>query len=423
VGAAADPPRRIVVVGASTAGRSAAVELRRQGFDGEVVLVGEEPHPPYDRPQLSKQYLRGEAGVPEVVRPLRLDEAHRVDARLSTRVLRVLPQRHAVELAGGERIAYDRLLLATGVRNRRLRVPGAGLEGVHDLRDVASSDAIRAAATSARRAVVVGMGFIGCEVASSLRHLGVEVTAVEPLAAPLARVLGEPVGHAVEALHRDHGVELLLGEGVSAFEGTGRVEAVVTAGGRRLDCDLAVVGVGVEPATETVAETAMRLDDGIVVDERCRTSIEGVFAAGDVARHHLPSLGRHVRVEHWQNAIRQGEAAARGMLGAAGVYDEVHWFWSDQYDANIQYAGHHEPGDELVVRGSLEERRFAGFYLRDGRVVATVAMNMGRDVRRAMILIASRAAVDPARLRDPDVDLRTLAPSDAVTARRAGGGS
>jgi 3-phenylpropionate/trans-cinnamate dioxygenase ferredoxin reductase subunit len=399
---------RVVIVGASTAGRSAAVTLREVGYSGEVLLVGEEPHPPYDRPQLSKQYLSGEAALDDVIKPLRLTPEHGVEARLGTRALRVLPEERAVELEGGERVRYDRLLLATGVRNRRLPVPGAGLEGVLDLRDLAASERIRAAVRPGCRAVVVGMGFIGCEVAASLRRLGAEVTAVEPLAVPLERSLGEVVGRVVEGLHRDHGVDLRLGEGVVGFEGCGRVERVLTRSGRHIDCDLVVVGVGVEPAVETVAGTAVRLDDGVVVDEGCRTSVPGVFAAGDVARHHHPVAGRRIRVEHWQSAIGQGRVAARNMLGQAVVHDEIPWFWSDQYDCNLQYAGFAGPWDELAVRGSLERRAFVGFYLSEGRVVAAVAINQGRDLRRTVPLIRAGTPVDPARLADPEVDLRTL---------------
>jgi 3-phenylpropionate/trans-cinnamate dioxygenase ferredoxin reductase subunit len=399
---------RVVIVGASTAGRSAAVTLREVGYSGEVLLVGEEPHPPYDRPQLSKQYLSGEAALDDVIKPLRLTPEHGVEARLGTRALRVLPEERAVELEGGERVRYDRLLLATGVRNRRLPVPGAGLEGVLDLRDLAASERIRAAVRPGCRVVVVGMGFIGCEVAASLRRLGAEVTAVEPLAVPLERSLGEVVGRVVEGLHRDHGVDLRLGEGVVGFEGCGRVERVLTRSGRHIDCDLVVVGVGVEPAVETVAGTAVRLDDGVVVDEGCRTSVPGVFAAGDVARHHHPVAGRRIRVEHWQSAIGQGRVAARNMLGQAVVHDEIPWFWSDQYDCNLQYAGFAGPWDELAVRGSLERRAFVGFYLSEGRVVAAVAINQGRDLRRTVPLIRAGTPVDPARLADPEVDLRTL---------------
>ena len=399
---------RVVIVGASTAGRSAAVTLREGGYDGEVLLVGEEPHPPYDRPQLSKQYLSGDAALDDVIKPLRLTPEQGVEARLGTRVLRVLPEEHAVELQGGERVGYDRLLLATGVRNRRLPVPGAGLEGVLDLRDLAASERIRGAVRPGCRVVVVGMGFIGCEVAASLRRLGAVVTAVEPLAVPLERSLGAVVGRVVEGLHRDHGVDLRLREVVVGFEGGRRVERVLTRSGRHIDCDLVVVGVGVEPAVETVAGTAVRLDDGVVVDEGCRTSVPGVFAAGDVARHHHPVAGRRIRVEHWQSAIGQGRVAARNMLGQAAVHDEIPWFWSDQYDCNLQYAGFAGPWDELTVRGSLEQRAFVGFYLSEGRVVAAVAMNQGRDLRRSVPLIRAGTPVDPARLADPEVDLRTL---------------
>jgi 3-phenylpropionate/trans-cinnamate dioxygenase ferredoxin reductase subunit len=404
----------MVIVGASTAGRSAAVALRQRGYDGGVVLIGEETHPPYDRPQLSKQFLCGDASVDEVVRPLRLTPEHGVETRLGTRVMRVLPGEHAVELAGGERVGYDRLLVATGVRNRRLPVPGAGLEGVLDLRDLAGSERIRAAVRPGCRAVVVGMGFIGCEVASSLRRLGVEVTAIEPLAVPLERSLGEEVGRVVEGMHRDHGVDLRLGEGVTAFEGDGRVERVVTRRGDRVECDLVVVGVGVEPAVEILAGSGVDVDDGVLVDERCRTSAPDVFAAGDAARHHHPVAGRHVRVEHWQNAVTQGTVAARSMLGEDAVHDEVPWFWSDQYDCNLQYTGFAQRWDRLVVRGSLEERSFIAFQLSDRRVVAAIAINQGRDLRRSVPLIRGGAEVDPEQLADPAVDLRTLQPRSPV---------
>jgi 3-phenylpropionate/trans-cinnamate dioxygenase ferredoxin reductase subunit len=399
---------RVVIVGASTAGRSAAVALRENGYAGEVLMVGEEPHPPYDRPQLSKQFLCGDAALDDVIRPMRLTPEHGVEARLGVRALRVVPEEHAVELEGGERVGYDHLLIATGVRNRRLPVPGAGLDGVLDLRDLATSERIRAAVRPGCRAVVVGMGFIGCEVAAALRRLGAEVVAVEPLAVPLERSLGETVGRVVEGLHRDHGVELRLGEGVAGFEGSGRVERVLTRSGGHIDCDVVVVGVGVVPAVETVTGTAVRLDDGVVVDGGCRTTVPQVFAAGDVARQHHPVAGRGIRVEHWQSAIGQGRVAARNMLGHAEVHDEIPWFWSDQYDCNLQYAGFAGPWDELAVRGSLEQRRFVGFYLRERRVVAAVAMNQGRDLRRTVPLIRAGTVVDPVRLADPGVDLRSL---------------
>jgi 3-phenylpropionate/trans-cinnamate dioxygenase ferredoxin reductase subunit len=237
------------------------------------------------------------------------------------------------------------------------------------------------------------------------------VKAVEPFRVPLERALGPEVGQVVADLHSEHGVEAFYGEGVESFDGDTRVRRVVTSSGRRIECDLAVVGVGIEPAVDVVARTGVAVDNGILVDELCHTNVEGIFAAGDVANHLHPLFGRRIRVEHWRNAIEHGAAAARSMLGAGEPYADVHWFWSDQYDANIQYAGHHREWDELVVRGSLEERSFVAFYLTDGLVDAAVAVNSGRDLRRAQAVIRARVPVEPAKLRDPEVDLRELVPA------------
>jgi 3-phenylpropionate/trans-cinnamate dioxygenase ferredoxin reductase component len=239
--------------------------------------------------------------------------------------------------------------------------------------------------------------------------MGVEVVAVEDGRFPLAKVLGEGIGRIMEHIHRDHGVEMVFEDRVSGFEGNGHVERIVTQGGRRIDCDFAVVGVGVEPVTDVVAGSGIDIDNGILVDEYCRTNVDGVFAAGDVTNHYHPVFRQRMRVEHWHNALNQGAVAARNMMGRASVYDEIHWFWSDQYDHNLQYAGFHRDWDELVVRGSLEARDFIGFYVKDGIVVAAVGMNRGRDVRRAMPLIRQRAVADPTQLADDDLDLRTLA--------------
>ncbi|MGH9269393.1 MAG: NAD(P)/FAD-dependent oxidoreductase, partial [Acidimicrobiales bacterium] len=292
---------------------------------------------------------------------------------------------------------------------RRLRVPGAELEGIYQLRTVDEADRIREEIAPGRKAVVVGMGFIGCEVAASLRRRGVEVTAVEPMKGPLAPVLGQEVSRVIEAIHRDQGVEMIFGEAVAAFEGDDRVERVVTNGGRAIDCGFAVVGVGIEPEAGLVDGTGIEVSNGIVVDEHCRTSVEGVFAAGDVANHYHPVFRRRLRVEHYQNAINQGRAAAKAMLGSPEPYDDVHWFWSDQYDDNLQYAGYHREWDDLVVRGSLEQRRFVAFYLKDGLVLAAVGLNNGRDLRRSIPLIKAGSPVERARLADGEVDLRTLA--------------
>ncbi|MGH2689711.1 MAG: NAD(P)/FAD-dependent oxidoreductase, partial [Actinomycetota bacterium] len=325
--------------------------------------------------------------------------------------LAVDPRARTVDLDDGDSHSYDALLVATGCRNRRLTSPGAGLEGVLDLRTAADADRIREVMAPGARAVVVGMGFIGCEVAASLVESGVSVTALEPLPVPLHRALGEEIGRVVAGIHRDRGVDLVTGEGVAAFEGAERVEAVVTTGGRRIGCDFAVVGVGVEPVTGFLDGSGVAVDNGVVIDELCRSSADGIFAAGDVARHHHPLAGGHIRVEHWQNALKQGQAAARSMMGRGAPYDDVHWFWSDQYEHNIQYAGFPPASgrwDGIVVRGSLEERSFVAFFLEGGRVRAAVALDRGRDLRRVMPLIKAGAVVAPDLLRDESVDLRKV---------------
>jgi len=402
--------RTFVIVGASLAGASAAATLREEGFEGRLVLVGEESQPPYERPPLSKEYLRGEQPFEKaLVHPLGFYEAQGIETRFGVRANRVDPSERVIELEEGGRIQYDKVLVATGSRNRRLPVPGAHLEGVLDLRTVADADRIRAEVAPGRRAVLAGMGFIGAEVAASLRQMGLEVAVVQRGEVPLSRVLGTEVGRILADIHRDHGVEMHFGERVSALEGSQRVEAVRTAGGQTLLCDFVVTGVGVEPVTEVVAEAGVEVEDGIVVDELCRTSVEHIYAAGDVTSHHHPLFGRRIRVEHWNHAIKHGAAAARSMLGKGTPYTEVPWFWSDQYDHNLQYAGHHTGEEEMVVRGSLEDRSFVVFFLRQGRVVAAAALNRARELRRAMELIRVGVPADAHLLRDEGVDLRAPA--------------
>jgi 3-phenylpropionate/trans-cinnamate dioxygenase ferredoxin reductase subunit len=400
--------KTFVIVGASLAGSSAAATLREEGFDGRIVLLSAEDEEPYDRPPLSKDYLAGKRPLERIrLRPPEFWKENDIELRTAVLVTAIDPAAKTVE-AGGEALSYDGLLLATGGHNRRPPIPGIGLDGVLPLRTRAECDAIGAAAAGGGRAVVVGMGFIGSEVAASLRGLGLEVAAIEPFQAPLERVLGADVGGVIGELHRERGVECLFGEGVDAFEGSDRVERVRTSSGRVIECDFAVVGLGIQPAVELAEAAGLDVDNGITVDERCRTSVPGVFAAGDVASHFHPLYGRHIRVEHWQNAIEQGAAAARSMLGEDAAYAELHWFWSDQYDTNVQYAGHHTAWESLVVRGSLEERRFVAFYLQQGVPLAAVSVNSGRDLRRAFELLKAGKPVDPASLADPEVDLRQL---------------
>lgn len=403
--------RSVAVIGAGLAGVSAAETLRHEGFDGTVTLIGAEPHLPYDRPPLSKEFMRGEKPFEKIVlrSAAQLAEAG-IEVRLGRPVVELDLDGGSLLLAGGERVAADRVVLATGARNRRLPIPGLELDGVHALRTVDDAERIRAAARPGARAVLVGMGFVGCELAAALTHLGCQVTGVEMELQPLQRALGPEVGEVIAQLHRERGVELRLGQSVAAIEGDrGRAIAVTTRSGLRLECDFVVAGLGVEPGVELAEAAGLAIEDGVLTDEYCRTSDDRVFAAGDVARHYHPVHGEHLRVEHWQNALRQGAAAARNLLGAGVPYSDVHWFWSDQYDVNIQFAGHRDRWDRLVVRGNPALRDFVGFYVRAGVVHAAVAVNRPRDLRRAIPLIASMTPVTPEELADERVDLRDLA--------------
>jgi 3-phenylpropionate/trans-cinnamate dioxygenase ferredoxin reductase subunit len=403
----------MVIIGGGLAGGNAAATLREEGFSGPVVLVSREPGVPFGRPPLSKTYMRSEEDLDAwYVRPAGWYAEHDVECR-NAAVVGVDPAAHSVTLYSGEELAYQKVLIATGGRNRRLKLPGANLPGIHYLRTEAECDAIKREAVPGRRAVVVGMGFIGCEVAASLTQLGVHVTAAFPGQAPLERVLGGQVGALIGAIHRENGVELLPGDEVTAFEGTERLEAVVTAAGRRIECDFAVAGVGIEP---DIPAAAVAQDNGILADELCRASAPDVYVAGDVANHHHPLFGR-VRVEHYNNAEKQGAAAARSMLGSTAPYDYLYTFWSDQYQHKIEYVGHVTKWDEFVVRGSLAERKLIGFYLVDGTVLAAVGLDRGGDpeldldseMAACARLVASRAQPAPAVLADERTDLWSLA--------------
>lgn len=378
--------QRVVVVGASLAGVRAAESLRAGGFDGELTIVGDEPHQPYDRPPLSKQVLAGTRSPEEA----RLDVRDDLGAtwRLGTRADRLDLDGRAVELADGDRLPYDGVVLATGAVPRR--VPGwpGELGGLHVLRSLDDSLSLRADLTAAEgRVVVVGAGFIGCEVAATARGLGLEVTVVEPLAAPCIRGLGEAMGLVVADLHRDHGVDLRLGATVDALRhGGGRVEGVVLGDGTTLDAAVVVVGIGVSPATAWLDGTGLVLDDGVVCDSTCAAA-PAVVAAGDVCRWRHPRYGS-VRVEHWDNAIEQGEHAARTLLahlagGEGEPFAPVPWFWSDQFDRKLQVAGRAGPAATVeVVDGAVEDRRFLATYTEDGEVTAVLGMNMPAKVMR-----------------------------------------
>lgn len=367
-------------MGASLAGTRAAAALRRNGFDGELVVLGAENEAPYDRPPLSKRFLAGSIDEEKV--RLRLDPAVEAALRLETRVERLDPVARELLLTTGERAPFDGLVIATGASPRTL--PSATVPaGVFALRTLSDCLALHDALAGARRVAVVGAGFIGLEVAATCRGLGLDVTVIEALDLPLGRVLPEDVGKLLAALHQDHGVELRLGVGVAGLEGATRVEGVRLADGSRVPADVVVVGIGVVPATDWLAGSGIVVDDGVVCDRWCRaTGTEGVVAAGDVARWHHEGFGEDLRVEHWTNAAEQGDYAARSLLAwAAGAsiepFTPVPYFWSEQFDNRIQFLGRGRAGDVLeVVEGSSDDGKFVMTFRRDGRLVGVFMLNM-----------------------------------------------
>ena len=371
--------RNVVVVGGGLTGGNAALEVGRLAPEVHVTLVSSEAHLPYQRPPLSKGFLRGTEPFEDAfVAPRGEYERLGIDLMLGRTVVKLEPEHKQIRFEGDEVVPYDRVLIATGGRKRQLRFPGADREGVLDLRTVEDSERIQAAARAGGRAVVIGLGFIGCEVAASLRMLGLEVTAIDPGQAPLARVLGPEVGGVIAELHRSRGVQLVLGEGVDRLEGGDRVERVVTRSGRQFECDFVVAGIGIDPEVDLLRAAGARISNGVEVDAYCRTSLPDVYAAGDIADHDHPLFGR-IRVEHYNNAEKQGRAAAASLLDRGVPYDYVHSFWSDQFDQTLEYVGFATEWDRVTIEGSLPDRDFIVRYLRGGKLLAAAAMGRGGD--------------------------------------------
>jgi 3-phenylpropionate/trans-cinnamate dioxygenase ferredoxin reductase component len=325
------------------------------------------------------------------------------------RVTAIEPGASRVALGDGSELHYDRLLLATGAEPRRLRVPGAGLDGIYYLRTLADCDLLRERLDTGGRVAVVGAGWIGSEFAASARQRGLDVTVIDPMPLPNERIFGADIGAFYRDVHAGHGVSLVLGDGVDSFEGEGAVAAVRTAGGRRIECDFAVVGIGVVPRTELASDAGLDVDNGIVVDDQLQTSAPGIFAAGDVANAWHPFYRRRIRVEHWANALNQGPAAARAMLGQRVSYDRIPYFFSDQYDVGMEYSGYAPQWDEVVFRGDREAGEFVAFWLRDGRVAAGMNVNIWDVNEHVQALIRSPKPVEAAALTDPGIPLSVLA--------------
>ena len=399
-----------IIIGASLAGAKAAEELRTQGFDGRVLLIGSEPERPYERPPLTKDYLRGESEREKAyVHEQGFYEDHQIELETGSTVTGIDPNQARVALADGRELTYDRLLLATGAEPRRIPVVGAELGGVYYLRTLQDCDALRTRLKSGGRVVVVGAGWIGSEFAASARQRGLEVTIVDPLALPNERIFGMEIGAFYRDVHAQHGIELLLGEGVDALDGDGAVSRVRTSSGRTLECDFAVVGIGVAPRVQLASDAGLEVENGIVVDEKLQTSAPNVFAAGDVANAWHPFYQQRIRVEHWANALNQGPAAARAMLGQQVSYDRIPYFFSDQYEVGMEYSGYATEWDQVVFRGERDGGEFIAFWLRDGRVVAGMNINVWDVNEHVQALIRSRRAVDVATLTDPDTPLGSLA--------------
>jgi NADPH-dependent 2,4-dienoyl-CoA reductase/sulfur reductase-like enzyme len=397
------PLGQVVVVGAGLAGLRTVEALRRQGYGGRVVVIGAERERPYDRPPLSKEVLAGKWDPERTA--LRKTESYadlEAEWRLGLAATALDLAGRSV-LTGAARVPYDALVIASGASPRRL--PAPPLEGVHVLRTVEDSLAIRRGFDAGARVAVVGAGFIGGEVAATARSRGLEVTLIEALPAPLERQLGAEMGAQVVALHRDHGVDVRVGVGVEALEGRGRVERVRLADGSAVAADLVVVGVGVTPATGWLEGSGLRVADGVVCDARLRASAPGVFAAGDVARWTHPGYGESLRIEHWTNATEQADAVAASLLAGEGPcpsFAPVPYFWSDQYDVKLQLAGRARPGDELrIVDGSLGERRFVALYGRAGRLVAVLGWNRPRLVMQYRRLLRDGASFEAALAAPP----------------------
>jgi NADPH-dependent 2,4-dienoyl-CoA reductase/sulfur reductase-like enzyme len=401
-----------VIVGGGLAGAKAAETLRGEGFDGPIVLLAEEPELPYERPPLSKDYLLGKAPREKAqVHDAAWYADQDVDLRTGVRATAVDVAGHRLTLGDGAELRYGALLLATGASARRLPVPGAELDGVRYLRTAADADQLQADLSGGgRRVVVVGAGWIGLEVAAAARHHGNDVVVVEPQPTPLHAVLGPQMGAVFAGLHRDNGVDLFTDTTVREFRGAdGRVTSVVTDGHAGLPADLVVVGVGVVPNTQLAAAAGLEVDNGVVVSEGLRAAVPDVYAAGDVASAFHPLYGRHVRVEHWANALNQGPAAARSMLGQPVSYERVPYFFTDQYDLGMEYSGLAGPGDTVVCRGSVEDREFIAFWMSEGRVTAGMNVNVWDVTGPIQELIRTRRQVPVASLSDPDTPLERLA--------------
>jgi 3-phenylpropionate/trans-cinnamate dioxygenase ferredoxin reductase component len=401
-----------VIIGAALAGAKAAEQLRDDGFDGRVVLIGAEPERPYERPPLTKDYLRGESERNSThVHEAGYYDEHEIELMEGTEVTALDPGARRVTLADGRALEFDRALLATGAQPRPIELPGSDLDGIHYMRTLADCDRLKQRLAVGGRVAVVGAGWIGSEFAASARQSGLEVVLIAPEQLPNERLFGAEIGAFYRDVHAEHGVELMLGTGVQSFAGGDAVKRVTTTDGRDVECDFVVIGIGAVPRVGLAEAAGLPVQNGVLVDEHLRTSAPNVFAAGDVANAFNPFYGQRVRVEHWSNALHQGPAAARSMLGREVSYDRIPYFYSDQYDVGMEYSGYAPEWDEVVFRGDRDGGEFIAFWLRSQRVIAGMNVNVWDVNEHVQALIRSRREVDVAVLTDTGTDLQSLAES------------
>lgn len=410
----------VVIVGAGHAAGQAALSLRQKGHIGRIIMLGDESCVPYQRPALSKKFLAGEIDVSRLYfRPEKFYAEHAIELRSGTRVAALNPVSHSLTLESGEQIGYDKLLLTTGSRVRRLPVPGHDLPGVHYLRSIADVEAIRPEIRPGARLVIVGGGYIGLEVAAVTVRLGLHVTVLETEGRVMNRVVAPEVSQFFQELHRSEGVQIELGRRVEEIEGTEHVSGVRCSGGHAVPADLCIIGIGIVPNIELAEAAGIRCSNGIVVDEYCQTSAPNILAAGDCTRHPNTVLGRHLRLESVHNAIEQGKTAAATICGERIAYSQVPWFWSDQYDVKLQIVGLSDGYDQFVMRGDPATRSFAAFYLQQGKLLAVDAINSPREFMLGKKLIAAGAWPDRKALADTAMDFRQLTDAALAAAEAA----
>ena len=396
----------IIVIGAGHGAAQLVESLRGGGFDGNIIMIGDEAHRPYDRPATSKELLSGGIEMDRVF--LKREQFYtdkNIDIRLSTTATAVDRHARTVTISTGETLTYDTLVIATGARARRLTVPGADLDGIFYLRSLADSQAIGARLGPGKKLAIIGAGYVGLEVAASATKLGCQVTVIEALERPLARVAGAEIADFYRDAHKAHGVDLHFGVVVAGFGGEGRVQSVKLTDGSAIPADVVVVGIGAAPNTELAIDAGLAVENGIVVDDCGRTTDPSIYAIGDATNHPNDLLHKRLRLESVPAAMGQARAAASAILGNPKPFHELPWFWSDQYDIKLQIAGLSEIGDRVVLRGDPAANRFAAFYLREGRIVAVNAVNSAKDFMVGKKLIVEGRVPDVAKLADPEVPL------------------